>query len=74
MVQEVGVQTFATGGRPQTGPMQPVSGTKGSLVLQSQYLTGISAYVVEEFASTRQEVRFVLVDRRRERERLRQAD
>jgi len=57
MVQEAGVRTFAIGGRPQTGPMQPVGGTKGSLVLQSQYLIGISAYVVEEFASTRQEVR-----------------
>lgn len=55
MVQEAGVRTFAIGGRPQTGPMQPVGGTKGSLVLQSQYLSGISAYVVEEFASTRQE-------------------
>ena len=57
MVQEAGVRAFAIGGRPQTGPMQPVGGTKGSLVLQSQYLAGISAYVVEEFASTRQEAR-----------------
>ena len=57
MVQEASVRTFAIGGRPQTGPMQPVGGTKGSLVLQSQYLTGISAYVVGEFVSTRQEAR-----------------
>ena len=51
------MRTPAVGGRPQTGPMQPVGGTKGSLALQSQNLTGISAYAVEEFASTRQEAR-----------------
>lgn len=49
MVQQSGVKTLAVGGRPNTGPMQPVGGTKGSLVLQSDYLIAISDYVVSNF-------------------------
>ncbi|OCK75754.1 peptidase S41 family protein, partial [Lepidopterella palustris CBS 459.81] len=56
MVQEANVRTLAIGGRPRFGPMQSVGGTKGSLVLQAQYLTSLSAYVLEEFATTRQQV------------------
>src|SRR5690242_16013887 len=33
MVQQSGVRTIAVGGRPQSGPMVPVGGTKGTLVL-----------------------------------------
>ncbi|KAF2467853.1 uncharacterized protein BDR25DRAFT_344615 [Lindgomyces ingoldianus] len=55
MVQQSGVKTLAIGGRPALGPMQPVGGTKGSLVLQSQYLTSLSAYVIQTFASSRTE-------------------
>ncbi|PSN74739.1 hypothetical protein BS50DRAFT_22919 [Corynespora cassiicola Philippines] len=53
MVQQSGVKTLAIGGRPSTGPMQPVGGTKGSLVLQSQFLVAVSAYVLNQFAGTR---------------------
>lgn len=52
MVQQSGVKTLAVGGRPGAGPMQPVGGTKGSLVLQSDYLVSISAYVIQSFASS----------------------
>ncbi|ORY19297.1 hypothetical protein BCR34DRAFT_472245 [Clohesyomyces aquaticus] len=55
MVQQSGVKTLAIGGRPSNGPMQAVGGTKGSLVLQSEYLTSVSAYIVQTFASTRSE-------------------
>ncbi|KAF2021129.1 peptidase S41 family protein [Aaosphaeria arxii CBS 175.79] len=53
MVQQSGVKTIAIGGRPETGPMQAVGGTKGSLVLQSAYLTQMSAVLVANFASSR---------------------
>jgi hypothetical protein len=52
MVQQSGVRTLAVGGRPQTGPMQPVGGTKGTLVLPSTYLQALSALVVAAFATT----------------------
>jgi hypothetical protein len=55
MVQQSGVKTLAVGGRPLGGPMQPVGGTKGSLVLQSQYLSAMASYVSESFASSRDE-------------------
>ncbi|KAF2179813.1 hypothetical protein K469DRAFT_693702 [Zopfia rhizophila CBS 207.26] len=57
MVQQSGVRTLAIGGRPALGPMQPVGGTKGSLVLQSKYLTSISAYIIQSFADDRSEAR-----------------
>jgi len=55
MVQQSGVKTLAVGGRPLEGPMQPVGGTKGSLVLQNEYLTSISNYVTASYASSRDE-------------------
>jgi hypothetical protein len=50
-----GVRTIALGGRPQLGPMQPVGGTKGSLVLQSTYLSAVHSLMLQEFATTRAE-------------------
>lgn len=58
MVQQSGVRTLAVGGRPLTGPMQPVGGTKGSLVLQIDYLTAVSEYVIGEFASQSQQTQW----------------
>ncbi|KAF1951614.1 hypothetical protein CC80DRAFT_424511 [Byssothecium circinans] len=55
MVQQSGVKTLAVGGRPLSGPMQAVGGTKGSLVLQSSYLTAISAYIITNYASSSSE-------------------
>lgn len=52
MVQQSGVKTLAIGGRPELGPMQAVGGTKGSMVLQAQYLAAISQYMLQEFASS----------------------
>lgn len=52
MVQQSGVRTLAIGGRPGLGPMQPVGGTKGSLVLTARYLIQLSNYVVDEFAGS----------------------
>ncbi|KAF1998183.1 hypothetical protein P154DRAFT_263693 [Amniculicola lignicola CBS 123094] len=57
MVQQSKVKTLAIGGRPETGPMQPVGGTKGSLVLQAEYLTALSVYIVQNFANSRSEAR-----------------
>ncbi|KAF2798835.1 hypothetical protein K505DRAFT_232379 [Melanomma pulvis-pyrius CBS 109.77] len=57
MVQQSGVKTIAVGGRPETGPMQPVGGTKGSLVLQGEYLIELSAYVVSTFSKTTSEAK-----------------
>jgi hypothetical protein len=56
MVQQSGVKTLAVGGRPIEGPMQPVGGTKGSLVLQSDYLTSVASYVISNYAGSRDEV------------------
>lgn len=50
MVQQSGVKTIAVGGRPQTGPMQPVGGTKGTLVLPSLYLQSMSIVISTMFA------------------------
>ncbi|PVH95176.1 hypothetical protein DM02DRAFT_633086 [Periconia macrospinosa] len=55
MTQQGNVRTIAVGGRPSsTGgtTMQNVGGTKGSLVLQSTYLTAISAYVTANYATS----------------------
>jgi hypothetical protein len=52
MVQQSGVKTLAVGGRPQTGPMVPVGGTKGTLVLPSLYLQALSSYVMMNFGSS----------------------
>lgn len=53
---QAGVRTFAIGGRPQYGPMQPVGGTKGSLVLQSSYLASLSSVMVNNFATTNKDI------------------
>lgn len=52
---QAGVRTFTVGGRPQAGPMQAVGGTKGAEVLTGSYLSYISNYVFNSFASTRAE-------------------
>jgi hypothetical protein len=56
MVQQSGVKTLAIGGRPSSGPMQPVGGTKGSLVVDSLYLSQLSAYMIQLLANTNNEV------------------
>ncbi|KAF2685082.1 hypothetical protein K458DRAFT_387974 [Lentithecium fluviatile CBS 122367] len=55
MVQQSGVKTLAVGGRPNGGPMQPVGGTKGSLVLQSEYLGAVASYVIDNYAQSNDE-------------------
>lgn len=55
MVQQSGVKTLAVGGRPQTGPMVPVGGTKGTLVLPSMYLQIVSQYLTTRFSSSQSE-------------------
>ncbi|CAI6299286.1 unnamed protein product [Periconia digitata] len=52
MSQQATVRTLAVGGRPQSGPMQSVGGTKGSLVLQESYLMAVSAYIIAAYGST----------------------
>jgi len=52
MVQQSGVKTLAVGGRPQNGPMEPVGGTKGTLVLPSVYLQGLAVLVRSAFATS----------------------
>lgn len=49
MVQQAGVRTLAVGGIPSSGPMQVVGGTKGSMVLPSDYLIGTSSAIIAEF-------------------------
>jgi hypothetical protein len=51
MVQQSNVRTLAIGGRPQLGPMVPVGGTKGTLVLPSIYLQSLSKYLLAAFSS-----------------------
>lgn len=50
MVQQSGVRTIAVGGRPNGGPMQPVGGTKGSMVLAADFLQSAAYIVIENFA------------------------
>ncbi|KAH7396187.1 peptidase S41 family protein-like protein [Pyrenochaeta sp. MPI-SDFR-AT-0127] len=57
MVQQSQVKTIVIGGRPQLGPMVPVGGTKGTLVIPSEYLQALSAYIVQNFAASRTEAR-----------------
>ena len=57
MTIEAGVKTIVLGGRPQDGPMQPVGGTKGTNVLDAEYLTTFSEYLVSEFADSASERR-----------------
>ncbi|KAL5378960.1 hypothetical protein DPSP01_008766 [Paraphaeosphaeria sporulosa] len=52
MVQQAGVKTLAVGGVPGTGPMQVVGGTKGSMLLPSEYLQQVSTSVIKGFASS----------------------
>lgn len=56
MVQQSGVRTIAIGGRPAPGPMVPVGGTKGTLVIPSVYLEALSLYVALQFADSRSEL------------------
>lgn len=57
MAQQAGVRTLAVGGRPQSGPMVPVGGTKGTLVMPSVYLQAVSVYIISEFAKTNTQAR-----------------
>ncbi|CAO2647349.1 Nn.00g082710.m01.CDS01 [Neocucurbitaria sp. VM-36] len=57
MVQQSHVRTLAIGGRPTSGPMVSVGGTKGTLVLPSIYLQSLSAYILQQFASSRTQAR-----------------
>lgn len=57
MVQQSNVRTIAVGGRPQPGPMAPVGGTKGTLVIPSEFLQRLSLYSLSQFADTRQQRR-----------------
>lgn len=57
MVQQSGVRTIAVGGRPQSGPMVPVGGTKGTLVLPSEFMQLLAQYAIEQFADSRSEQR-----------------
>ncbi|KAF2746168.1 peptidase S41 family protein-like protein [Sporormia fimetaria CBS 119925] len=52
MVQQSGVRSIVLGGRPSTGPMQTVGGTKGSLVLTAPVINYYSAIVISEFADS----------------------
>ncbi|KAJ4346780.1 uncharacterized protein N0V89_010712 [Didymosphaeria variabile] len=56
MVQQAGVKTLAVGGLPSTGPMQVVGGTKGSMLLPSDYLIQTSSNVISEYATSDSEV------------------
>lgn len=57
MVQQSGVKTLAVGGRQQSGPMVPVGGTKGTLVISYTYLEALSEYIVSNFASSTAQAR-----------------
>ncbi|KAK3623184.1 hypothetical protein LTR56_021766 [Elasticomyces elasticus] len=46
-MMQMGVRTFALGGRPQFGPMQPVGGTKGSQVLNASSLWSRASSLLE---------------------------
>jgi hypothetical protein len=56
MVQQAGVKTLAVGGLPGTGPMQVVGGTKGSMLLPSDYLIQTSTSVIRGFSNSSTEV------------------
>jgi hypothetical protein len=49
MVQQSHVRTLAIGGRPQLGPMAPVGGTKGTLVLPAEYLHALTKVMITAF-------------------------
>ncbi|KAH8731735.1 peptidase S41 family protein-like protein [Phaeosphaeriaceae sp. PMI808] len=57
MVQQARVKTLAVGGRPRDGPMVPVGGTKGTLVLPHTYLLSLSAFVISNFAANTSQAR-----------------
>lgn len=57
MTIQAGVKAITLGGRPQNGPMQPVGGTKGSSVLDSEYLTTFAGYLLSQFAADASEAR-----------------
>ncbi|KAF1830518.1 peptidase S41 family protein-like protein [Decorospora gaudefroyi] len=57
MTRQSGVRTLALGGRPQDGPMDPVGGTKGTLVMLADYIEALSFYIPKEFASFTREAR-----------------
>jgi len=50
MVQQANVKTLAVGGLPHLGPMQPVGGTKGSMLLRSDSIILVTDMVVSSFA------------------------
>ncbi|KAF2703052.1 peptidase S41 family protein-like protein [Pleomassaria siparia CBS 279.74] len=53
MVQQSGVKTLTMGGKPDGGPMQAVGGTKGSMVLQGEFLQGVTTYIMSTFAKSK---------------------
>jgi hypothetical protein len=55
MVQQSGVKTIAVGGRPQLGPMVPVGGTKGSLVVTGELLQALTTVMNTNFAASTKE-------------------
>lgn len=57
MVQQSRVRTLTVGGRPRAGPMVPVGGTKGTLVLPYSYVQALSVFVAKNFASGSRQVR-----------------
>ncbi|KAF2024385.1 hypothetical protein EK21DRAFT_48162, partial [Setomelanomma holmii] len=57
MVQQSGVKTIAVSGRPQLGPMVPVGGTKGTLILDYDYLELISAVAILNFSTSDEQAR-----------------
>ncbi|KAF1969364.1 peptidase S41 family protein [Bimuria novae-zelandiae CBS 107.79] len=55
MTQQAGVKSLAVGGLPNSGPMQVVGGTKGSMLLSSDYLIPLSTNVIDTFAKDAKE-------------------
>lgn len=50
LVQQSGVRSIAVGGRPQTGPMVAVGGTKGTLVTPAAFLQDLAGFVINTFS------------------------
>jgi hypothetical protein len=57
MRRQGGVRSYALGGRPQTGPMQPVGGTKGSLLMSWELMAAyIDSILTSGFAETKEQL------------------
>jgi hypothetical protein len=56
MVQQSSVRTLAVGGRPSPGPMQPVGGTKGSLLLPVESLQGFALFAAASLGLTKAQI------------------